>query len=89
MIAAATPYHSRTYELTVNIYSVHISGVRGSPPPSTTKCAVFYQGGYESQLLLNAAGYATSKKWELFEKQLRHFIPESVMSDLETLEFQR
>ncbi|KAL4740594.1 DUF1446 domain-containing protein [Aspergillus similis] len=68
---------------------VRISGIRGSPPPSTTKCAVFYQGGYEAQLLLNATGYGTSRKWDLLEKQLRHFIPAAVLKDLETLEFQR
>ncbi|KAJ5681411.1 DUF1446 domain-containing protein [Penicillium maclennaniae] len=68
---------------------VSVSGIRGSPPPSTTKCAVFYQGGYEAQLLLNATGYGTSTKWDLLERQLRHFIPAETMDDLETLEFQR
>ncbi|PWY92836.1 DUF1446-domain-containing protein [Aspergillus heteromorphus CBS 117.55] len=68
---------------------VYASGIRGSPPPSTTKLAVFYQGGYEAQLLLNATGYATGKKWDMLEKQTRHFIPEKVLKSLETLEFQR
>ncbi|KAL5355591.1 hypothetical protein BJX96DRAFT_184202 [Aspergillus floccosus] len=68
---------------------VRVSGITGSPPPPTTKLAVFYQGGYEAELLLNATGYATSKKWELIEKQLRHFIPNDVLDDLETFEFQR
>lgn len=68
---------------------VRVSGVRGSPPPSTTKCAVFYEGGYEAQILINATGYATSNKWDLFEKQVRHFLPSDFMKELETLEFQR
>nr|XP_001400462.2 hypothetical protein ANI_1_3236024 [Aspergillus niger CBS 513.88] len=68
---------------------VHVSGIRGSPPPPTTKLAVFYPGGYEAQLLLNATGYATDKKWDLFERQIRHFLPEEVKQSLETLEFQR
>ncbi|OJJ75559.1 hypothetical protein ASPBRDRAFT_51300 [Aspergillus brasiliensis CBS 101740] len=68
---------------------VHVSGIRGSPPPPTTKLAVFYQGGYEAQLLLNATGYATEKKWDLFERQMRHFLPDEVKQSLETLEFQR
>ncbi|OJI85780.1 hypothetical protein ABZX51_001140 [Aspergillus tubingensis] len=68
---------------------VHVSGIRGSPPPPTTKLAVFYRGGYEAQLLLNATGYATDKKWDLFERQMRHFLPEEVKKGLETLEFQR
>jgi len=68
---------------------VRVSGIRGSPPPPTTKCAVFYHGGYEAQLLLNATGYGTARKWDLLEKQLRHFIPAEAAKDLETLEFQR
>ncbi|KNG80798.1 hypothetical protein ANOM_010317 [Aspergillus nomiae NRRL 13137] len=68
---------------------VRVSGIRGSPPPPTTKLAVFYPGGYEAQLLYNATGYATARKWDLLEKQLRHFLPESAANDLETLEFQR
>ncbi|KAL2872696.1 acyclic terpene utilization AtuA family protein [Aspergillus lucknowensis] len=68
---------------------VRISGIKGSPPPPTTKLAVFYTGGYEAEILLNATGYATFKKWDLVERQVRHFLPESAMNELETLEFQR
>ncbi|RAQ45625.1 hypothetical protein AFGD_005772 [Aspergillus flavus] len=68
---------------------VRVSGVKGSPPPPTTKLAVFYPGGYEAELLLNATGYATTQKWDLLEKQIRHFLPEGAVNDLETLEFQR
>ncbi|KAL4779228.1 hypothetical protein BJX76DRAFT_365452 [Aspergillus varians] len=68
---------------------VHVSGVKGSPPPPTTKLAVFYQGGYEAEILLNATGYATSKKWDLLEKQIRLSLPEAALKELETLEFQR
>lgn len=79
----------RAFGLIVGNCSVRVSGVRGAPPPSTTKCAVFYQGGCEAQLLLNATGYATSKKWDLIEKQLRSLIPVETLNDLEILEFQR
>ncbi|KAI9368415.1 hypothetical protein BJX61DRAFT_524097 [Aspergillus egyptiacus] len=68
---------------------VRVSGIKGSPPPPTTKLAIFYQGGYEAEILLNATGYATSKKWDLLEKQVRRFLPESALKELETLEFQR
>ncbi|KAJ5933557.1 hypothetical protein N7454_005886 [Penicillium verhagenii] len=68
---------------------VYVSGIRGSPPPSTTKFAVFYQGGYEAQILMNATGYATTEKWDLLEKQVRHFLPDEAKNELETLEFQR
>ncbi|RAL02813.1 acyclic terpene utilization AtuA family protein [Aspergillus ibericus CBS 121593] len=68
---------------------VRVAGIRGGPPPSTTKLAVFYQGGYEAQLLFNATGFATEKKWDLLERQIRHFLPEEARQNLETLEFQR
>ena len=71
------------------VHSIRVSGIKGTAPPPTTKLAVFYQGGYEAEILLNATGYATSKKWDLLEKQIRYFLPDSVQKELETLEFQR
>ncbi|KAL2850618.1 hypothetical protein BJY01DRAFT_209965 [Aspergillus pseudoustus] len=68
---------------------VRVSGIKGSPPPPTTKLAVFYTGGYEAEILLNATGYGTSHKWDLVERQIRHFLPETALRQLETLEFQR
>ncbi|RDW90443.1 acyclic terpene utilization AtuA family protein [Aspergillus mulundensis] len=68
---------------------IRVSGINGSAPPPTTKLAVFYHGGYEAEILLNATGYATSKKWDLLEKQIRRFLPDSALKELETLEFQR
>ncbi|KAJ4265317.1 hypothetical protein NW762_004602 [Fusarium torreyae] len=68
---------------------VRVHGIRGYPPPPTTKLAVFYQGGFEAELLLNATGYATNKKWDLLEKQFRYFLPQSIIENIETLEFQR
>ncbi|KGO75568.1 Protein of unknown function DUF1446 [Penicillium italicum] len=68
---------------------VRVSGIRGSPPPPTTKLAVFYHGGFEAEVLLNATGYSTSRKWDLIEKQVRYFLPRSVIDEVETLEFQR
>ncbi|KAI9835611.1 MAG: hypothetical protein M1819_002062 [Sarea resinae] len=68
---------------------VRVSGIRGSPPPPTTKLAVFYPAGYEAEILLNATGYATAQKWDLLEKQIRHFLPPDVLNSLSTLEFQR
>lgn len=68
---------------------VRVYGVRGYPPPPTTKLAIFYPGGYESQILLNATGYGTDAKWELIERQFRHFLPSDVLKALDTFEFQR
>ena len=68
---------------------VRLSNVRGNPPPPTTKLAVFYHGGYEAQLLVNAAGYATAEKYKLFEMQLRHALKQKGLIDkYQLLDFQ-
>ena len=68
---------------------VHVSGITGRPPPPTTKLACFYQGGFESQNLTNAAGYATRKKYVLYEKQIRARLAEQGLTDSFTvLDFQ-
>lgn len=69
---------------------VHVSGVRGHPPPPTTKLAVFYTGGFQGEFTLNATGYATRLKYDLQEMQLRSRLEEwGVMKDIDLLEFQR
>jgi hypothetical protein len=69
---------------------VHVKGVKGHPPPPTTKLAVFYRGGYQCELTMNATGYATSKKYDLQEAQLRSKLKEWKIQDkFQTLEFQR
>lgn len=68
---------------------VRVSGVKGAPPPSTTKLAVFYKGGYQCELLVNATGYATAKKFALQEAQLRHKLKEwGVLHKFDILDFQ-
>ncbi|KAI9784337.1 MAG: hypothetical protein M1839_002398 [Geoglossum umbratile] len=56
-------------------------GIPGRPPPPTTKLAIFYGGGYQSQLLMNAAGYGTDEKWELQEKQIHHSLKKAGLLD--------
>ncbi|OQV06762.1 hypothetical protein CLAIMM_11289 [Cladophialophora immunda] len=68
---------------------VRMSGIIGHPPPLTTKLAVFYDAGYQCQLLANAAGHATEKKWQLFEKQMRYGLKNrGVLDQFDNLEFQ-
>ncbi|KAG9519137.1 DUF1446-domain-containing protein, partial [Aureobasidium melanogenum] len=68
---------------------VRVTGVTGAPPPPTTKLAVFYRGGFEAQLLFNAAGYATDHKFALFKKQFEWNLKRVGVYDLfDTLEFQ-
>jgi hypothetical protein len=68
---------------------VRMSGIKGFAPPPTTKLAVFYNAGYQAQLLANAVGYATKEKWQLFEKQIRFGLKEAGVHDkFDILEFQ-
>ncbi|KAK0250279.1 hypothetical protein LTS09_014560 [Friedmanniomyces endolithicus] len=68
---------------------VRVSGVTGAPPPSTTKLAVFYKGGWQCELLVNATGYATKKKYDLQEAQLRRMLKLwGVLDKLDVLDFQ-
>jgi len=68
---------------------VKLSGIKGAPPPPTTKLAIFYRGGFQSELLLNATGYATQQKWELWEKIIRYTLREKGIEDkFDILEFQ-
>lgn len=69
---------------------VRMSGVKGHPPPPTTKLAIFYHGGFESQILLNATGYATAEKWAFLEKQFRYGLNAAGVkeSDFQLLDFQ-
>lgn len=68
---------------------VRLSGIVGKPPPATTKAAIFYHGGYQSQMLLNATGYGTEQKWKLLEEQIRMQLTRKKLEDaFEVLEFQ-
>lgn len=69
---------------------VHVSGVKGYPPPPTTKFAVFYKGGFQCEVTINATGYATAKKYELQEAQVRSKLQEwGLLEQFDTLDFQR
>lgn len=69
---------------------VRCSGIKGAPPPPTTKLAIFYKGGYESQMLYNASGYATEEKYKLLEANLRNQLKMNGMQDqFQLLDFQR
>ena len=68
---------------------VRVSGTKGYPPPPTTKLAVFYKGGWQCEMLFNATGYATAKKWALLEAQMRAKLTEwAVIDKLDVLDFQ-
>ena len=68
---------------------VRVFGTTGAPPPPTTKLAVFYKGGWQSELLVCASGYATRKKFELQEAQLKSRLKSfGVLDEFDVLDFQ-
>ncbi|KAK5462942.1 hypothetical protein LTS15_002654 [Exophiala xenobiotica] len=68
---------------------VRLSGIKGRPPPPTTKLAVFFQGGFEAQNLANFAGYASRRKHKLYEMQIRARLDaRDLTKQFDILEFQ-
>ncbi|KAJ4336021.1 hypothetical protein N0V87_005742 [Didymella glomerata] len=69
---------------------VRLWGIKGAPPPPTTKLAVFYRAGYQSEIVVNATGYGTAEKFELFERMLRFGLKRlGILDKFDVLEFQR
>ena len=68
---------------------VKFSGIKGRPPPPTTKLAIFFKGGYEAQSLANFAGYSSRRKYKLYETQVRKALKEmDLLKSFDILEFQ-
>lgn len=70
---------------------VLIKGIKGHPPPPTTKLAIFYVGGYQSEINFNATGTPRNvrNKFELLKRQIRKGIDDlGITNKLDVLEFQ-
>ncbi|GAB7342429.1 hypothetical protein MBLNU457_g0639t1 [Dothideomycetes sp. NU457] len=67
---------------------VHVHGVKGAPPPPTTKLAIFYKAGWEAQILVNATGYSHERKFELFQQQLHFFMGKELLESMDVFELQ-
>ncbi|KAF1851405.1 DUF1446-domain-containing protein [Cucurbitaria berberidis CBS 394.84] len=69
---------------------IRIWGIKGAPPPPTTKLAIFYQAGYQSEIVVNATGYATQEKFDLWERMLKYGLKRlNLLDKFDILEFQR
>ncbi|KAF2661960.1 DUF1446-domain-containing protein [Lophiostoma macrostomum CBS 122681] len=69
---------------------VRVSGIKGAPPPPTTKLAIFYHAGYQSEIVVNATGYATSEKFDFYERMMRFGLRrKGILEQFDVLEFQR
>lgn len=70
---------------------VAFTGIKGYPPPPTTKLAIFWIGGYQSELTFNATGTPQNvkAKFKLFERQIRKGIEDLDLDEkFDVLEFQ-
>ena len=69
---------------------VRVWGIKGAPPPPTTKLAVFYRAGYQSEIVVNATGYGTAEKFDLYERMLKFGLKRlAILDKFDVLEFQR
>ena len=69
---------------------VRVWGIKGAPPPPTTKLAVFYRAGYQSEIVVNATGYGTTEKFDLYEQMLKFGLRRlGILDKFDILEFQR
>jgi len=70
--------------------SVRLWGIKGAPPPPTTKLAIFYQAGFQSEFVVNATGYATAEKFDFYERMLKFGLKRlGILDQFDVLEFQR
>ncbi len=68
---------------------VHVMGAIGHPPPATTKLAIFYIGGYQCELTVNATGRNTHTKFAFMKRQIQHALKEAnTLDQFDILDFQ-
>ncbi|KAF2033053.1 DUF1446-domain-containing protein [Setomelanomma holmii] len=69
---------------------IRVWGIKGAPPPPTTKLAIFYNAGYQSEIVVNATGYGTGEKFELWERMMKFGLKRlGLLDKFDVLEFQR
>ncbi|KAF2476072.1 uncharacterized protein BDR25DRAFT_350345 [Lindgomyces ingoldianus] len=77
-------------DTTDNLNRVRVWGIKGAPPPPTTKLAIFYAAGYQSEFVINATGYATAEKFDLYEHMMKFGLKrKGILDKFDVLEFQR
>ncbi|OAL30960.1 hypothetical protein AYO22_01255 [Fonsecaea multimorphosa] len=71
---------------------VRVSGVKGHPPPPTTKLALFYIGGYQAEWIFGATGTheEVKAKWRLLEAQIKWILKRRAIREdqFDELQFQ-
>ncbi|KAB5554914.1 hypothetical protein GE09DRAFT_143575 [Coniochaeta sp. 2T2.1] len=66
---------------------VHVSGIKGLPPPPTTRCGVTADGGYQAEWHFYLVGLDIEEKCQWMEEQARYAIGEELISQFSMLKF--
>lgn len=66
---------------------VHVSGIRGLPPPPTTRCGVTADGGFQAEWHFYLVGLDIEEKCQWMEEQARFAIGEDLISKFSMLKF--
>ena len=66
---------------------VRVSGIRGLPPPPTTRCGVTAHGGYQAEWHFYLVGLDIDEKCQWMEEQARFAIGEELISKFSMLKF--
>ncbi|KAF4982855.1 hypothetical protein FZEAL_1605 [Fusarium zealandicum] len=67
--------------------AVHVSGVKGLPPPPTTRVGVTAHGGYQAEWHFYLVGLDIEEKCRWMEEQARHAIGEELIQQFTMLKF--
>jgi hypothetical protein len=66
---------------------VRVSGVKGLPPPPTTRCGVTAHGGYQAEWHFYLVGLDMEEKCQWMEEQARYAIGEDLIQKFSLLKF--
>ncbi|CAM1505007.1 Fc.00g106440.m01.CDS01 [Cosmosporella sp. VM-42] len=66
---------------------VHVSGLKGLPPPPTTRVGITAHGGYQAEWHFYLVGLDIEEKCQWMEEQARHAIGEELIKEFTMLKF--
>jgi hypothetical protein len=66
---------------------VHVSGIKGLPPPPTTRCGITANGGYQAEWHFYLVGLDIEEKCRWMEEHARYAIGEDLISQFSMLKF--
>ena len=66
---------------------VHVSGIKGHPPPSTTRGGITAHGGYQAEWHFYLVGLDIKEKCQWMEEQARYAIGEDLIKQFSLLKF--